>query len=188
MRTNKVIGIIGGRGSGKTTLGKALADVIYEGNPAMSLVVVDTFDHPDYRNGYLTITPDLVGRIINRGKYRVFGGDTDEIMSAIQEGSRNQILLFEDASKYIGSNVPDDVRRFTLDSKQKNLDIILMFHGFGFVPPTIWRLMDGLILLKTNDSPEIRKSLIPNYAEVKAAYDRIKSSSEKYPRESIIIA
>lgn len=185
-RTNRVILIIGGRGSGKTVLGKNLQNYICAVQPTMYGLVVDTFDHPRYRSGYITIHPGMIPRIAKMGRYRVFGSNTFDIMNEIQHSAKNACILFEDASKYIPANVPDEIRRFVLDSKQKNLDLIFMFHGFGFVPPALYRLVDGIYVLRTNDTPDTRKSLIPCYDEVKAAFERVRASNDPYPRESIM--
>lgn len=186
VRTNRVIMIVGGRGSGKTVLGKNLQNRLLSLHPEKYGLVVDTFDHPRYRNGYITIHPGMIKRIAQPGKYRVFGSNTFDIMTEIQQSAHNACILFEDASKYVPANVPEEVRNFVLDSKQRNLDLFFMFHGFGFVPPALYRLVDGIYVLRTNDTPDTRKSLIPCYDEVKAAFERVRASNDPYPRESIM--
>lgn len=187
MRTNKVILIIGGRGSGKTVLGKNLLNKNLAAHPEMYGLVVDTFDHPAYRRGFIRVTPGMIARINEPKKYRVFGSNTYDIMSSIDKAAMNATLLFEDASKYISGQVSDDVKRFILDSKQKNLDLFFMFHGFGLVPPALYRLVDGIYLLKTNDSPVSRRALIPCYEDVFKAFTEIRNSAESYPRRYIIL-
>lgn len=186
-RTNRVILIIGGRGSGKTTLGKNILLQSLNAHPEMYGLVVDTFDHPAYRAGFVRITPKMLERIKTRACYRVFGSNTYDIMRAVEAHCYNATILFEDASKYISGTVSEETRNFILDSKQKNLDLVFMFHGFGFVPPALYRLVDGIFLLRTNDSPVSRKALIPCYTQVEAAYNRILASKDPYPRESILL-
>ncbi len=186
-RENRVILIIGGRGSGKTTLGKNVMLQLLNTNPEMYGLVVDTFDHPAYRSGFVQITPKMLERIKTRACYRVFGSNTYDIMRSIEANCFNATILFEDASKYIYGTIPDETKKFILDSKQKNLDLIFMFHGFGFVPPALYRLVDGIFLLRTNDSPLTRKALIPCYTQIEAAYKRILASKDPYPRESILL-
>ena len=167
MRMNKVGAILGRRGCGKTTYTLALIQAYHKSHPAKKILVVDTLDHPSYKD-----VPVMDLEMLPRWKtptiYRIFGSNTDEMLRGVEQ-LRNCLVIFEDASKYIRKNLQLEVRAFIIDSKQKNLDLVFLFHGFAYVPPELFRIMDFLTIFKT-DNPEYRKSELVAYDDILTAY------------------
>lgn len=186
MRVNKVALILGKRGTGKSYY--AINDLIpsyQKAHPKQRILIVDTLDHPAYR--FLnTITKEMLPRWKGQGIYRIYDKDTDAVLEYISLYVKNSLIIFEDASKYIRKTLQEDVRRFILDSKQKNLDLIFQFHGFAFAPPELFRIVDTITMFKT-DNPQYRKSEIPNYEDVLIAYELVRNSKNQYEKKTILI-
>jgi hypothetical protein len=183
-RINYVNLVLGRRGTGKTYYVKnELIDKYIQANPEMKILIVDTFDHPSYRT-IAAIEPEMISRWRKPAVYRCFSSDTDEIMRQVTGNLRNCLVIFEDASKYIRRQLPDDVRRFILDSKQKNLDLVFLFHGFSFVPPEMWRIADSVTIFKC-DNPEGRKSDIVNFQQINEAWNKVMKSGNPYEKITV---
>jgi len=159
-RTNKVILIAGTRGTGKTDFVKNLVSKSSSAFPKS--LVVDTFDSDTWHNLATHDHPERINMQVNNipmakfkhwksGIGRMFSSDTRAIMQLIQEYSRNTFIVFEDATKYIGAKLSEEMKLFVLDSKQKNLDLVFIFHSLASIPPDLVRVADVLVLFKTNE-------------------------------------
>ena len=185
MRMNKVTAILGRRGTGKTYYTKKLIDVYTQALPNQKILILDTLDHPSYRHIPL-ITIDELKRWNKPAIYRLYGKNTDENLKAVSEHLTNALLILEDASKYLRRQLSDDVRYFIFDSKQKNLDIIFLFHGFMAAPDELFRVIDTLVLFKT-DNPKYRRNALPNYEEIQQVYNKVMNNTSPYYNETIEI-
>ncbi len=185
MRVNKVTAIIGRRGTGKTTYIRKLMKSYGEALPYQKILILDTLDHPDYRD-IPNITIDQLKRWNKPSIYRMYGKDTDEMLQAVEENLKNALLILEDSSKYLRRTISNEVRSFIFDSKQKNLDIIFLFHGFQAMPDELFRIVDNLVIFKT-DNPKYRKSALTNYDEVEQVYNRVMNNPSPYYNETIQI-
>lgn len=184
-RLNKVITLIGNRGTGKTTFIKQVIAAYQKGNKGNKTLIVDTLDHPAYRDlKALTIDEIKRWKPTAPGYFRLYGSNTAEIMETISKNFFNGLLIFEDASKYIGSRLDDNVKAFILDSKQKNLDIVFMFHSWGFVPNDLFRLTDAITLFKTQDSPLQKKNFMP-YELIEKQYLEVKGSENRFINKTV---
>jgi len=181
-RVNIVGVIVGGRGTGKTTY---LKDKIQKASKLPKTVVIDTFPHPSYSE--FQQIPGEKLRILKKGKKRVVGSNTEENIKLVDKYLTNSLLVFEDCTKYIKSNLQDSVRNLLIDSKQKNLDIILMYHSLGQVPPDIFRLSDFIVLFKTGEQWDNSWKKIPNAHKVKDAFIEVNKHSNKYYNKVIRI-
>jgi Cdc6-like AAA superfamily ATPase len=184
-RLNKVITLIGTRGTGKTTKIKKVIEAYLKANPTGKILVVDTLDHPSYRD-IKPITIEQLQRWLptKGGYFRLYGSNTTEIMEYISKFFFNGLLIFEDASKYIGSRLDDNVKAFILDSKQKNLDIVFMFHSWGFVPNDLFRLTDAITIFKTQDTPFQKKNFLP-FELIEKPYKEIKDSQDRFINKTV---
>jgi hypothetical protein len=149
MSINKVIIVIGRRGSGKTdflkkcvkhsTLPKKLIIDHFNSEVWSSL---ETFEDPLAKNHKIPQIKPTDFPNWEKGIYRIFEKDTDSTMKIIDECARNTLLVFDDATIYIGKQISKEVKTFILDSKQKNLNIIFAFHSVKDVPADIFRYSD----------------------------------------------
>ena len=185
MRINTANLVLGRRGCGKTTYTKGVINGYKKAHHDQKILIMDTLDHPAYRD-VSTIDIDLLKRWEKPATYRIYGGNTDEILSVIQTHLYNALIIFEDASKYIRRSLQDDVRKFIIDSKQKNLDLVFLFHGFSFAPPEIWRLMDNITIFKS-DNPIYRKADIVNFEQVYEAWQAVMADPSPWANKTIQI-
>ena len=185
MRINQVSAILGRRGTGKTVYIKKLIEKYREALPDQKILIVDTLDHPAYRH-IPVIKPEKIKYWASPSIYRIYSSNPESVMEEISQHLSNALIIFEDASKYIRYRLPDSARQFIFDSKQKNLDLIFLFHGFAATPPELFRVVDNLVIFKT-DHPQVRKNMIPNYEEVLTVYNRIKKSKNPYDNETVRI-
>lgn len=156
MRTNLVSLVLGNRGTGKTYYIKNLIEAYAKAHPDKKILIVDTLDHPAYRIIASIEIKDLPAWK-KPSVYRIYGSNTQEIIESIQENICNCLIIYEDASKYIGKMMDTHVRYMIFDSKQKNNDLIFLFHGFMATPPELFRISDTITLFKTGDHPKCRK-------------------------------
>lgn len=176
MRTNKLTILLGNRATGKTVYGKTLIRAALLSGKGV--LVVDTYDHPAYAS-VPRIRPDEIGKVKKGDFVRCFGSDTDIIMAECTK-LYNALLVMEDATKYIYGTITDDLKQILFDSKQKNVDVLLMFHSWTACPPAIFRVADNLVIKKTGDNCEVRKKDCPNFAEVQKAWEIVEASQDRY--------
>lgn len=194
-RTNKVFLIAGTRGTGKTDFTKI--QVILP-SPMGRKIIVDSFDNPVWRNMKSWKHPEMEALTIpvltkdelahdDQGIFRVFSPHTRGVMKAIEELCFNSLLVFEDATKYIGDRLNDEVNRFVLDSKQKNLDLVFIFHSLSDIPRDLVRIADFLTLFKTNESWDsyLRKKFPGNLVE--RAFQEVRDSKNRFENRTVQI-
>jgi len=185
MRLNQIIAILGRRGSGKTFYALQLIEAYRKQHLNQKILIVDTLDHPAYKT-IATIDVDMLRRWNQPATYRIYGSNTNEIFQTISNNLKNGLIIFEDASKYLRRQLPEDVRTFLIDSKQKNLDIIFLFHGFSYVPPELFRILDMITIFKC-DSPEHRKGDLVAYDDVLQSYRFVMASKNPYEKKTVKI-
>lgn len=163
-RDNIVSLIVGGRGRRKTSL---LKETLWAKAATSSIVIVDTFDNPVWRDMGIYVNGNPLNQsmaaykipIINadqlykidRGIKRIFNSDTDELLNQVQTRCRNTTVVIEDATRFLEGNLSEDVKRFVLDTKQTNVDLIMVFHSLTDTPPKLGRWSDYLTLFKTQE-------------------------------------
>ncbi len=183
-RGNKACLVIGMRNAGKTFFARQIITSYQKKFPAKKILVIDTLDHPDYRD-IPVISLDMIPRWKSANVYRIFGSNTEEILLEAEK-LYNSLVICEDASKYIEANLQPHIKTWVIDSKQKNTDIIFLFHGFSFVAPKLWRICDLVTVFKTDD-PSYRKTEIVNYAQVKSAWDHVMNSKDPHAKITVNI-
>lgn len=180
----------GTRGTGKTDFTKN----VIQGSLMPKKLVVDTFDsivwqnmqthnHPEWSDVKVPIMPTELIPNWNRGLYRLADSDTNTVMNTIHEYANNALLVFEDATRYVGSRLTEPVKNFVLDSKQKNLDVIFIFHSLVSIPPDLVRISDTLTLFKTNEGHP-SKTKYP-WAEIPKIMDYLKAHKNRYENVTI---
>ncbi len=189
---NKVTVIAGERGSGKTNTGKALVQAYADKNGAdHKILIVDTLDHPQYahiqqiRPEHLRLWKD------NHGVFRMFcpppegeGVNYNLRMCCTQQDGvypfRNGLLVIEDATKLLEGKLDEWFKIFVVDSKQINVDVLLMFHGFCFIPPRLWKFIDRIIIHKTKEQWNAIKGRIPAAPLVEESFRRVQAHQSPY--------
>lgn len=202
-RFNKVTAIIGGRGSGKTlfTMGSnyiskaedqalklpGLFD-LYLGVKKTKVLIIDTFDHPAYRN--IPVMPMDKLEQWKSGIFRILiqPDDISKLCRVLNklDSIWNTAIFFEDAYKHTYKTVSKPLSQLCGDSKQKNIDIFFMYWAYGMAPPDLYRLLDYIECFKTNDSPQCRKDYMPAYFnKAMAIYNEVTSNKFQFAHKTI---
>ncbi len=185
-RLNNVGLILGMRGTGKSTYLRNLIEFYKEKNPTKRILIISAINQPNYYD-IPTIDINLLRRWKNKGVYKLYDSDTDLILSEVEKHFTNGLLIMEDATSFINKNIQKEVRRMIIDTKQKNVDMLITFHGFMSAPPEVLRYCDTITIFKT-DTPEPRKAMIGSYySEVLKVYNEVMKSSNRYFHKTIKI-
>lgn len=189
-RINYVCAIIGQRGSGKTDYLKGNATHGIKGvmniypKKGMKVLIIDTFDHPSYKD--IPILPMNKFQSFTSGIYRVFCPNPDDVYKLNDLLSKSKVtyntcLVYEDAFKHTSVKVDKSLMRLMIDSKQKNIDIIFMYHAFMQAPTDLYRFLDFIELFKTRDTPDSRKTFMQGYYnEAIKIYNEVKNHKSPY--------
>ncbi len=191
MASNVVIIVVGGRGTGKTDF---IKDEIITQSPLPKKLTVDTFDSPPWRtlktfknpqNDAIQVPIMPIDKLAKwkEGIYRIATSDPEYTFAMIDQHLRNALVIFEDATKYIGSTLTKETRKFIYDSKQKNLNLVFIFHSLASVPPELVRASDYLTLFKTNEGrPSKDKYPFP---EIPIAMEKVRESENHFENYTI---
>jgi hypothetical protein len=196
-RFNSIIAAIGMRGTGKTLffLGSKYAVKmedkklnipgvfeIYE-KKKMKILIIDTLDHPSYKNiGILSPAQFLK---FNSGISRAYM-EPEKILQLVNQINKtahfnNTLLVFEDAGKYTDKILPKVFNRLIIDSKQRNIDIIFIYHSWSHTPNDVFRKgLDAIQLFKTSDAPKVRQNYLPEYDKVYKAFEDVKNNGNNF--------
>lgn len=159
IRTNKIFLYVGNRNTGKTDFIKNLID----STPQPKKLIVDVFDSPVWRNMKTWNHPEWEERSIpiidpekikhhKYGLYRAFSPDVDYMQSLLARDCENTAVFIEDASRYFNLNLTRDQRMYLLNSKQKNVDLHLVFHFFTDIAPRLVKMADYITIFKTGET------------------------------------
>ncbi|MDD4699208.1 MAG: hypothetical protein PHV07_02985 [Oscillospiraceae bacterium] len=195
---NKIILIAGQRNSGKTNSGKALINAYYDAHGETNrILIVDTVDHEQYRH-VQAIEPHFIKAWKSKtGVYRCFsspppGADTDwhlQIVTGKDESGilyfNNGLFVIEDATKLTEDRLQPYLRNFLADTKQFNVDVIFMFHGFGFVPRRLWKLADVVVIHKTVENFNQIKGNIPAPGLIEPAFITVQNHPNRYYSQTV---
>ena len=187
-RINHVNLLIGARNEGKTFY---LLNEVLPKTTFGKVVIIDTFDHPSY-NEFENLHPANFKQFATPGKYskktvHCFSNNMDDVFTKVQRYSNNMLIVFEDATKYLESNVPENVKNFVLDTKQRHVDLIFLFHSFKSVPPKLFTWADSITFFRTKEIIENQKNRVICYDEMIEPYKKLKASTEKYVKPVTIL-
>jgi phage terminase large subunit-like protein len=192
MRMNKIILVAGTRGTGKT---QYLKKVLHASTQPKKLIVdtfdsdvwrtLETHDHPEWSEKEIPLIESSMLKRWKVGTYRIGNSNIQQTIKDIEDFLLNAFVIFEDATKYVGSRLNDDMKRFVLDSKQKNLDFVFVFHSLAQIPNDLIRIADVITLFKTNeDIPSKKKYPFPAIPEL---MDLVKKNPSRYFNASILL-
>lgn len=199
MRFNLVGTIIGARGTGKTLflLGSKYSAkpedqklglrglIDHALNNKMKVLIILTVDHPAYRKFPLLAQKDYFQ--FKSGIYRLIvkPNQADKLFELIGDDQRsphmnNTFIVCEDAKKYTGKNLSKPLEGLIIDSKQRNIDMVFMYHCFVDTPGDIFTKMDYIQLFKTEDHPKVRESKMSQYPKLLAAFENVKKNPSRF--------
>jgi hypothetical protein len=176
-RLNLTTALVSGKGTGKSTYCRKAAEIAFKQNKRV--LIVDTMISPVWDDVQLIQIEDLPRwrKGIKRIMIKDFENDFIEIANHVNNG----FIICEDARKYAGSKPTKALIDLMIDSKQKNLDMMLVYHAWGWLPADMLRVLDYVVIGKTQDSPEGRKNYLGGaYSECFAAYQKAEKSTDKF--------
>ena len=168
--------IIGGNKQGKSSLVKLLVEK-YD-KRSQKVVILNNSNPLAFSNYAYYSTPDILHKrwhgII---RYHNEAGGFKQSLADVYEAARskrltNGCVVFDDCTKYIDSNVPQDVKDFLVDRRMINLDLFFTTHSLAFLPPFVRRMVNTVTVFKTAENfekPREVKEL--KYANYEALFD-----------------
>lgn len=172
-RQNLIYVIVGEIGAGKTDTIKNIIRMIMSKNKTIKkLVVFDefdsdvwknmkTWDHQESESENLTVVSESELLRLKSGKVRLIQEDFDlKHYCDLFKKVSNSIIVLEDATRYIDpqEKVPKSLRSLITNVKQKNVELILVFHSLLDVHSFVARNCRVIILHHTLDG-EVPKKL-----------------------------
>lgn len=191
-RSNEITMLFGSRNTGKTYHTHEIIAAVRKSRPRIKVVVMDTFDSPPYRKDYperfgeefTTVSPrDLVSA--PAGLYRMFGSNFEEMFRAVDK-LWNSFVVMEDARKYLPTPLPRVIQRILIDTKQKNVDMLMLFHNVMHAAPDLWSLADKVILHKCSGVSK-RLDLVSDPDELNKAYTEVMKGKERWTWRAVRI-
>jgi hypothetical protein len=192
---NQIILLVGRRNSGKTNTAKNIINAYLKAHgDSNKILILDTLDHPDYQH-IRKIEPSYIRAWKSKsGVYRCFSSAPDPeasndwlIREACSKNSKgipyfnNGLLILEDSIKFFKKGIiPDFFLNYIIDSKQMNVDIILMFHAFGLIPPDLWRFANQIVIHKTNETWQFVKGRAPAAGQIEKEFSEVQASENRY--------
>lgn len=185
LRINSIFLVVGDRGAGKTDFLKDHLD----NSPHIKKVILDTFDNPVWRTMKTWRNPEFINRPIpimnvedmqrhKNGLYRCFVTDDATLQKALEIYCMNSLVIIEDASRYFEPVLTKSQRSYLLNSKQKNVDLIIVFHFLTDIPPRLVKMANYITLFKTNEYFYDRKRFFyPGFAD---AFNYVSKSKDKH--------
>lgn len=178
-RNNHVNITIGRRGCGKTTY--LLNKIIIPQSKKKKVLIIDTAYNDKY-NSITRISPEKL-YAWKKGVVYITGSDALKALDFISD-LYNALIIFEDSTRYIRWNIPDNIRTLILDSKQKNLDLIFVYHGLNFVQPEMYKLADSLTIMKCGKIDGYADK-IENFEAVKIVHENVQKNKDLYYYEHV---
>jgi len=178
--------IVGKRNSGKSYY--TVKKVIPAAVKTKKVLIVDTIDHEKYRE-FQIIKTDAQIRAWKSGVKRFITNPVTlkEDIVLLNKLS-NCLIIFEDATKYFTINAPRELFLLLYDSKQKSIDIILMFHGFKNIMNEILANANYITLFKIEENIKRYENKIPRYDYIERVHKLIQLDMNQYINRTIQIA
>ncbi len=182
---NMVSVLVGDRGTGKTTYLKKLIPIYLA--KGMKVLIIDTLAHDAYVDIPIISIAQLPAW--KKGVYRLIipSYEFNEAIAQVKEHVWNALIVVEDAYKVIKRKLPKEVEEYIIDTKQKNVDMIFMYHSWAWVMKDLITIADCFQLFKTGDHPSYRKEAMAGcYPQVERAYNKVMQSKNPYETISIL--
>lgn len=163
-RQNMIYVFAGQIGSGKTDNTKSVMEKIYSSNSSIDKMVVyddddndtwhtmETWNHSEWKSHQLPIVNQEQLLRLKSGRVRYIGYDFEKDIYDLSQ-LRNTVLLIEDSQRFITNTgqPTKHLRHLLLNVKQRNIELILIFHSLMDIPSWLARICRIIILHHTED-------------------------------------
>jgi energy-coupling factor transporter ATP-binding protein EcfA2 len=174
-RTAKCVALLGGNGTGKTTLLKRM--LVALGGRAL-VVVPDVIGWEEFPLVELDCKEDYQGDGI---RVHVFDDDKKRGTLKKLKYFKDGALVFDDARAYLDASTSRPIRQLLIRRRQMMLDIFVVGHGFNEVPPVFFTFITELVLFRTSDNIKRRKDFLLHAEQMQAAQDHVNERAKKDP-------
>lgn len=196
---NYIALVLGKRKTGKSVfvLGDESLDItgiidIYF-NKGMKVCIVDEIYHPSYIDvplldkeniKHLDVLKPCVFRCVAQTK-----PEMRELQLILAKYFWNGIIIFEDAFRYEKKSISEPLIKIIGNCKQQNVDVMLMYHHWKFVPLDLYIYLDLIELYKTKTPPSERElsELVGFEEEVMEAWKEVNNHPSLYYHKTICV-
>ena len=88
---------------------------------------------------------------------------------------KNAVCVFEEATGFFKGRLSSEVDKLLVAKRHQQNDYIFVFHSIQSVPPQIYLLTNFVILMKTNDNPDVVKR---KYPDLYQAFLKLKTAKQ----------
>lgn len=141
-RKAKIVLIVGGRGTGKTTY---LERICPKNSTVVELFITDRY---------------------NGNEYRRIAYDKLTLKDCV-----NTTLIIEDATQICAANSTRQVKQIIVSSKQLGSDVFIVFHSVNFIPVFVLAMFDYLVLFDSEPAGK-KPALQPYAEKINAVLRR----------------
>lgn len=168
MKQVRRILIIGAQGTGKSTLGRMLAQEI---NLPKLAVEPDPLGDGWGPYGYELINATDTSQLRAPGNKRVvFDSSDKKFLNRIFWNVLNQVIIFDDVLFLLTDSVKyAELSKVLGRARQYGNYVIFTIHGISSVPGPFWNYFTDIIMMKTYDEPGRSQYKIPEFARIEAA-------------------
>jgi hypothetical protein len=180
-REAKLTIVLGATGTGKTTI---IDDIIKKSKQRALICTPSGVEWNQYPDSELLLPADFQFSGIRRFVFppllstKEFTG----IMKRL-DCFTNGFLVFDDCRMYFQSNelTNKTLRLFLGRKRQKMIDIFAVGHGFTEVPPMFFTFATDILLFRTADNIERRKSCLKDYDAMVKAQREVNQKAKTSP-------
>lgn len=150
----------------------------------MKVLFIMTLDHPSYHK--IPMIPiEHVFTQLHKWKdpsvYRIVCPQyqVQELLTLINSLNNlwNTAIFLEDTRKITGETVSKPLETLIIDSKNKNIDIYMMFHSWMQIPKEMYSMIDYIECFKVNQHPSCRqKEMLDYYDHALQVYTEVKAN------------
>lgn len=108
------------------------------------------------------------------------------LLEKVYKYYENGILIIDDAKVFLGNNLQSQMTQMMIKRRQKNIDMFLVFHSIGQVPPSLFPYSTHIVLFKTNENRNkwVNKFPIEGFENV---VNRVNAGAESNPYHNEVI-
>lgn len=96
---------------------------------------------------------------------------------------RNTTIVFEEATIFFGGAKDEEMTNLLVRKRHTKNNIFLLFHSLIDAPPYILRLVDFIVLYKTNDNPTAIKRKFAHHTTIIQAFEEVAASPDFHARK-----
>lgn len=193
---HKLMIMVARKASGKSTYLNNLAEDYVKANNQKKALIIDVNFSPAY-DKHINLSPRNFEKWCNdinfwryRRVKRFYMQEHKEMFKLMADNYRNGLIVFEDCTKYIRSNIDLEMLKFITDHRMMQCDLVFTFHSIQRVPKQFWEMATHVIIGKTQESfdllsdREIQRRY-PNGMEIKKTWLEVMASEDNYIKKVV---